>query len=313
MTSSCAVLRLVVPLLRFIFADIPQKVIALFIAVFLWFTAALDRSYVTSFSVPVTMGEVTTSKIITGFETRAATVTVEGKGRDLVGLRLRNPSFRLNIPELRAGAHRFGLDPASLNLPKTLTLRAIAPESVELRLSEVDKRTVTVQIPIKGQPAKGLTVTASSAATEAILVGPQEDISMFAAVVTESVDLARFRQSETLLLRVVPPSEDGFTVEPESVKVFVAVDREAARIFPSIPVRAVAPTSRSVTVTPKEAQIAVAGPAGRLDDLKPEDIVARIKVANLEPGQRRLPAEIVLPSGFHLVRCVPGLFEVTVR
>jgi YbbR domain-containing protein len=93
----------------------------------------------------------------------------------------------------------------------------------------------------------------------------------------------------------------------------VTIEKEGARIFLAIPVRVETQTERKVTVEPKQAQIAVAGPSSRLDQLKPADITARIKVADLEPGQHRLAAEIVLPPGFQLVRCEPSLFDVTVR
>lgn len=299
--------------LRFLFADIPQKIIALVVAVFLWFMAALDRNYVTSFSVPIELGEVTTSKIITDLETRYATVTVEGKGKDLAGIRMRNPLFRINVPELRAGFHKFALDPAGLNLPKSLKLHSIVPESVELRLSEAESRSVTVQIPAKGKPPKGFTTTFFPLADRVTLTGPRDDISLYPVVVTESLDLARCKESDTLFLRVLPPPAEGFTVAPETIPVLVDVDKEVARIFLAIPVLVLAPSARKVTVEPKEAQIAVSGPERLLHDLQPEDIVARVKITDQEPGKYRLAAEIILPPGLQLIRCVPEFFDVTVR
>lgn len=300
-------------LLRSFFGEIPPLVIALFIAVFLWFMAVLDRNYVTSFSFPVELGEVTTAKIITGLETRAATATIEGKGRDLVGLRLRQPSFRLNVPEARAGIQQLRLNPADLNLPKTLVVRALAPEYIELKLNEVGRRSVAVEVPLKGQRPAGMTVTSITPLAQVTLVGPQEDVPLFSTVFTESLDLTAVHQTDTVLLKLRPPAAEGFSTEPESVPVAVAVEKEGARIFLAIPVRPAAPHGRPLDIEPDQAQIAVAGPSSRLDGLRPNDINARIKVADLEPGRYRLAAEITLPQDFHLVRCEPALFDVTVK
>lgn len=313
LTPSFSLLRFAVRFLRFLTADIPQKIIALLIAVFLWFMAVLDRNYVIDFSVPVFLGEVTTAKIITGFETRTATATVAGKGRDLVAVRLRNPEFHLDIPEARPGVKEIKLDPADLNLPKTIELRAINPETVELTLNEVGERPVEVQVPVKGQLAQGLTITSITPTTDVTLVGPQDEVALFAKVATESLNLASIREDDTALLRVVTPPGEGFSTRPESVPVAITVEKEGARIFLAIPVRIVGPEGANVTVDPGEAQIAVAGPSRRLDGLKPTDITARITIADLAAGKHQLAAEIVLPPGFHLVRCEPPLFDVTIR
>ncbi len=300
-------------LLRFLFADIPQKVIALLIALFLWFVAALDRIYITSFPIPVEIGEKTSAKIITGFKTRSVTVTIEGKGRDIVGLRLRSPEFRLSVPDSDPGVRHIRLDPADLDLPKTLALRSITPDHIELELHKIGHRTVEVQVPVKGQLPKGLAVASIAPAAEVTLVGPEEDITLFASVTTESLNLGAIRENDTVRLHVFPPLVEGFSTKPETLPVVVLVEKEAARIFLNIQVRTDISRPGSIRVEPAEAQIAVAGPSSWLDKLKPSDIVARIRTADLEPGTHRLAAEIILPPGFHLVRCEPALFDVTVK
>lgn len=313
MTGLGAFLVSGVGFVRWLFADIPIKILALIIAVLFWFYAVLDRTYQTDITIPVRLGTVETKKVITEFETRAAIVTMEGRGRDLVGLRLRQPRFELTVPEGRAGIHWFRLDPGLIRLPSGVAIRAIAPESVELRLNEAETRRVAVEVPTRGEPIRGMSVSGLRVLTQVRLTGPKGDIGLYPAVLTETLDLGRLRAFDTMQVALQLPDAEGFTAVPGSVDVEVAVEQEGARIFLGVRVRATAPPGLKAVVTPDEAQIAVAGPTSLLERLDPAQVKASIKATDLPPGQHRLAAEISLPPEFHLVKCEPPMFDVTVR
>jgi len=299
--------------LRFFFGNLGIKLTALIVAGFLWFVAVLDRNYVTSFNVPVVLDKVETKKIVSDFESRTAEVRIEGRGRDLLFLRLRQPRFLLTVPEGMPGVKQLRLNPAELEIPANLSIRAIVPEYVELRLNEVGSRRVAVEVPTRGEPAKGLSIVGIEPLDRVTLLGPEDDVRLYATVYTESLALGRLRRTDTLTLRVLPPDEDGFKTDPEEVKVAVTLEKEEARIFLGVAVGVAAPEGHTAEVRPAEAQIAVAGPSSRLDELKPADISARVKLADLPPGEHRLAAEITIPAGFHLLNCEPALFDVTIR
>jgi YbbR domain-containing protein len=299
--------------LRFLFGDIGLKILALLIAVFIWFVAILNREYVTSYRVPVALDNIETRKIISEFETRHAEVAIAGKGSELVTLRLKTPKFSLTVPEGRAGVVELRLNAADLDLPAGLTVRSVTPEFIELRLNEVGTRTVAVDVPTRGRPAEGLTISSVRPFTKVELIGPEDDVRLFSRVYTESLDLGRVRTTDTVALRVLPPDAEGFSTDPETVAVVIEVEKEAARIFLGIPVRTSPPDGRDVTVEPEAAQVVVAGPSSRLDELKPAQVRARIDASTLEAGEHQLAADILLPPEFHLVRCEPARFRVIVR
>lgn len=297
---------------RLLFGNLGIKITALIVAAFLWFFAVLDRSYVTGFTVPVEVDRVETRKVISELQPRRAEVRIEGRGRDLVFFRLRQPRFLLTIPEGLPGAKQLRINPADLDLPANLSIRAILPEFVEYRLSEIGSRRVAVEVPTRGRPGRGLTIARVEPLDRVTLLGPEDDVRLFATVYTESLDLGRLRRSDTLRLRVRPPDEDGFRTDPDTVAVVVEVEKEETRIFLGIPVGVVAPDEYRVEVRPPEAQIAVSGPAGRFEELKPADIRARVRISGLKPGEHRLAAEITLPPGLLLAKCEPALFDITI-
>ncbi|MFO7676251.1 MAG: hypothetical protein R6X12_08060 [bacterium] len=299
--------------MRFVFGDLVIKLTAVIIAAFVWFVAVLDRSYVTSFVVPIAISRVETKKVVSEFQPGAAEVRIEGRGRDLLFFRLRQPRFLLTVPEGLPGAKQLRINPADLDIPANLSVRAIVPEYAEYRLSEVGSRRVAVEVPTRGEPPRGFSVDRIEALDRVTLFGPEDEVRLFATVNTESLDLGRVRRTDTVRLRVRPPEEDGFRTDPESVLVAVAVEKEEARIFLGIPVGVIAPEGYDVEVRPPQAQIAVAGPSTRFEELKPADIRARVKISGLKAGEHRLAAEIVLPPGFQLVKCEPALFDVIIR
>jgi YbbR domain-containing protein len=299
--------------LQSILRDLPLKIVAVVTAVFIWFFGVLDRTYTTSFTVPVVLNKTESKRVISDIDTKSAVVTIEGKGKDLIGVHFRQVEFHVTPPEGKVGDKQLKLSVADLKLPSNVNVRSVNPENVELRMSEAASKAVAVQIPTTGQPASGLTVIVNRPATQVRLLGSEDDLKLVNAVYTETLNLASVTEPGIRRLRVLVPPGGFLGTEPESVDVNITTEKEGARIFLGVPVQVVAPEGRKAEIEPSEAQIAVAGPASRIDSLKLEDILAQVKVSGLQPGGYRLAAEISLPAEFHLVKCEPQLFDVTVR
>jgi YbbR domain-containing protein len=300
-------------LLRFLTRDLSLRLVALFIAGFFWVVAVLDRTYNVRLSVPVTAARSGTRQVIPDIDVKNAVVTLEGKGRDLLGVKPRQLAFQLEIPDGKVGTRQLQLSPAALKLPPDVRVRALDPDNVEMKLSAAQSRAVAVQVPTRGQPASGVALSVNEPPAQVKLSGTEEDVKLAPAVTTETLDLATVTEPGRRRLKVIPPEGGRYAVVPESVDVTIALEKEAARIFLGVPVKVVGADAGRVEIDPVEAQIAVAGPASRTGTLKPADIVAQVRVSGLGPGDYQLAAEISLPPGFHMVRCEPQLFDVTVR
>jgi len=300
-------------LLRFLTHDVSLKLVALFIAGFFWAVAVLDRTYDVRVTVPVTAAKPDGKQVIPDIDVKNTAVTLEGKGRDLLGVKVRQLAFRLEIPDGKVGTRRLQLSPAALKLPPDVRVRALDPDNVEMKLTAASSRTVGVQVPTRGQPASGIALSVNEPPAQVRLSGTEEDLKVASAVTTETLDLATVTEPGRRRLRVVPPEGGRYSVAPESVDVVIALEKEGARIFLGLPVRAAGLDAARVEVEPAEAQIAVAGPSSKIGSLKQSDITAQIKVAGLGPGDYQLAAEITLPPGFHLVKCEPQLFDVIVK
>ncbi len=303
----------VVHLLRIITSNLGLKILALFFAVFLWLVAVLDRSYEVRVRVPIVLGDQRQeARVITDVDARTAVVTISGKGKELLRLRSQRLEFRPVVPEGRFGSRQIKLNVSDLNLPGNLTVRAVEPEMIEVRLGPAASREVRVTVPTKGQPGGGMMVSELRVNTPVRVTGTAADIEQITEIYTETLDLSSVRSNEVRRLAVQMPRA-GVTCTPETVEVEIQLEKEGARILLGLPVRVLAPPTCEVRVEPAEAQVAIAGPADRIDSIEPSDITVQIKISSLSPGQYRLGADVVLPEKFRLVKIEPLLFDVTVR
>jgi YbbR domain-containing protein len=300
-------------LLRFLARDVSLKIVALFIAGFFWVVAVLDRTYDVRVVVPIAAAKTDAKQVISDIDVKSTVATLEGKGRDLLGVKPWQLAFRLEAPGGKAGTRQLQLSPAALKLPPDVRVRALDPDNVELKLAAASSRVVQVQVPTKGQAASGTALTVNDPPAEVRLSGTEEDLRVAPAVTTETLDLATVTAPGRHRLKIVAPGDGRYAVQPDSVDVVIALEKEGARIFLGLPVTPVGTDPQRVEIDPTEAQIAVAGPASRVALLKQSDITAQIKVSGLAAGEYQLAAEISLPPGFHVVKCEPQTFDVIVK
>lgn len=299
--------------LRLVFGNVSLKILAFVFALFLWVLAVLDRTYEVKIDVPVKVVEKgRTERVITDVDAKVAVVVLSGKGKELVRVKRSVLEFKPVVPEGKFGTRQVRLNPSDLKLPPGLVVRSIEPEIIEIKLGPARAKEVAVSVPTKNHPAAGMMTSQIKVLSGVRLVGPIEELQSYSSVATETLDLSTVQQNEIRRLRVVPPPR-GFFCIPESVDVEVVLEKEAARIFLGLPVQIVAPPTIDVQVVPNEAQIAVAGPANKIDSLKPSDITVQIKISGLGPGSYRLGADVSLPERFRMVKIEPQLFDVTIR
>ncbi|MBN2465504.1 hypothetical protein JXD38_07775 [candidate division WOR-3 bacterium] len=300
-------------LLRIVTQNVSLKILALLIAFFFWAVAVLDRTYDVRVAVPISAAKPSGRQVVTDIDAKNTMVTLEGKGRDLLGVRPRHLTFQLEVPDGKLGTRQLQLSPAALKLPPDVRVRALDPDNVELKLGAASSRKVPVQVPTKGHAPSGVALSVNDPPAQVSLSGTEEDLRAAMPVQTETLDLATVNAPGRRRLQVIPPDDARYSVEPESIDVVIELEKEVARIFLGLPVAPVGIDPQRIEMDPTEAQIAVAGPASSINTLKHTDITAQVRVSGLVPGDYQLAAEITLPPGFHLVKCEPQLFDVTVK
>ena len=300
-------------ILRFLFKDIYIKILALVIAILIYFNAVMERAQVMTLKIPIVATNLAEGQVIADKNTDKAILTIQGKGKDFIGLHPDQLQFKLDLANSKLGVKKVKLFPEELGLPTTLTLKAIDPEYVELTIDRLSKKPVEISIPLKNKLDKGYALVNIATKSDISLIGPKEDINFISMVNAESLDLSDVKESKDIKLKIIPPEGENFRVEPNSVEVSIQIEKETARIFLGISLDIEGLKGRLISLEPDEAQIAVAGPESKLKALRPYGIKAKLDLANYGPGTHQVRAEITLPPGISLVKCEPPFFQVKIR
>lgn len=300
-------------ILRFLFRDIYIKILALVIAILIYFNAVMERAQIMTLKIPIIVTNLAEGQVIADKNTDKAILTIQGKGKDFIGLHSDRLQFKLDLANSKLGVKKVKLFPEELGLPANLTLKTIDPEYVELTIDRLSKKPVEIAIPIKNKLDKGLALVNIAPRTDVSLIGPKDDINFISMVNAESLDLSNLKESKDIKLKIIPPEGENFSVEPNSVEVSVQIEKETARIFLGIPIAIGGLKGRLTNLEPNEAQIAVAGPESKLKALRPSEIKAKLNLADYGSGTHQVRAEISLPPGIALVKCEPAFFQVTIR
>ena len=298
---------------NFLLRDIYLKILALAIAILIYINAVLERTHSMSLKIPITFTNLAEGQVISEKSVDKAILLIEGKGKDFIGLYPKRLAFKINLEKTKLGNQKIKLFPEELGLPSTVSLKTIDPENVELTIDRLSKKSVEVSIPLKGKLEKGYTLVNIVPKTDVYLTGPRSDLNFISVVNTESLDIEEIMESKDIKLKVILPEGDNFSLESDSIEVSIRVEKESARIFLAVPLQIVGIKSRTVTVEPREAQIAVAGAESKLETMKPESIIARINITDLLAGTHQVRAEITLPPGISLVKCEPAFFRVKIQ
>lgn len=286
--------------------DLPLKLLALAIALIVWFLASVERTYEVEFELELRPRGLPAGLTIVQESATRVRVRAQGRGWDLLSLYFGSRAIHLDLSRAQPGRFELKLDPSSVLAGSPLILKELKPTQVEFLVDELTQRQVELYIPIRGSPPPGLSLLRVDGPESVVVRGGVDQVASLRLISTEPLNLARLGEDLREWLRVVVPK--GLRVEPipESVQVGVVLEPTLRRELPGVRVR----TEPGVRVSPPKARIVVSGPKSVVEAITPEALPLLIQTENLPPGVYELRAEILLPEGVVLEECEPALFRI---
>jgi YbbR domain-containing protein len=290
----------------------PIKLAAVFLAVMLYVAVQLQRPVTENFAmkldVDVPPGRSLRQKPPTVW------VTISGKGTEVLRLRSFPSTIRKAVPDtLSAATWLVRLENADVAIPKgaDVFVYEITPREVTLSLDSVVRKDVPVVPLVTVVPESNHVMRREIgfAPTAVRLVGPERELAGIESVTTVPTQLTSvagvFQHAvaiDTAPLGVVRVSPKEVTVSGETTPL-------AERTFAGITVESGAGQFVGVTVDPPRVQVAVRGPADRLEHLT-RDSVRVVAVSAAAGGYARL--RVLGPAGVD-VRAIPESVAVRRR
>jgi YbbR domain-containing protein len=297
------------------FRNIGLKVLALAIAMLLWFTMAGEHVVERIVRVPLEMQNRPERLELVGSPPDQVEVHLRGSSGLLSRLQPGDIVAILDLEAARPGSRLFHLRTDQVRSPFGVTVSQVIPQTVSLAFENGEARTVPIRADVEGEPAPGYVlgkVTVSPSSVE--VVGPSSDVHALREATTEpvTIDGATATVEHTVTVGV---DDSALRLrEPLSATVRAEIlPAPIERTFAEVVVQARnTPQGRQADVTAR-VTVAVRGGRDALAQLEASSIVAFVDLAGLGPGRYNLPVRIDPSRAFGVSRIEPPVVEVRIR
>jgi YbbR domain-containing protein len=283
-------------------ANLGVKLLALLVAMVIWFNAIGQREDERSYLVPLSFSGLSDTLTVTGRVPSDVQIAVTGTRRDLLLLEFKKLSVSLNMHRAEPGRFTQRLSVSDVVLPPDVEprkVRIISPLLVDVTLERIVTKRVRVAVSLSGGlPGNQLLSSIPEAIPGWVLItGPESIVNRMDKVRTRPIELDRIRDSgerETAL------DVDGtiLSCEPAKVKIGLFVSERGRRVLANIPPTVLVDELDVVAeVVPNAVSLTLEGPKSLLDTLSSKDVSVLIDLSGKSPGRYLLAPEVIVPNG----------------
>lgn len=211
----------------FLLDNLGLKLVSLLLAVVVYLHVYTERPATMIVSFPVEVTGLPESLAVTRSRPAAVAAELTGTGKQLIRLRLTEPSLRLTMPGARAGLHRRHVTVEDLPVRDPEPLQAaqlIEPTEIELEIERVFAKSVPVVARFTGIAAGGVAPGWSAQPAAVVVRGPRSVLAGIDSLPLEAVKSGSRRDTLRTLARVANLPH-GCTVDPPTVVLRVAPAR----------------------------------------------------------------------------------------
>ncbi len=212
-------------------SNLRLKILALVIAVFLWFVAHLSGSAHVErpFDVPVVLTGVPAGLIASSRSADKVNVTVSGPRSVLRKIAVEKLEYVIDASKMQPGEARFDVDLSQLEMPRGTRIIGRAPSQISIQFEKRKNKIVPVQVEQTGTLAPGLHLAKVEVVPPYVeITGPEREVTRMTSIATEAIDLSAMRGIVETQVRVVPSGKNIQLVTDAPVTVKVWIDRQAS-------------------------------------------------------------------------------------
>jgi YbbR domain-containing protein len=220
--------------------------------------------------------------------------------------------IRANVKDLKTGVFTQRIFSDSIKLPLGVKVLSINPNVIQMRVEELKRKSVAVQLSTQGEIPEGHKLLKTEYLPSQIRIkGPKNRIQMINALSTVPVDLSQVRES-----MVIPLAFDfkSMGIDPDSVlpELYIEMQgRGPAFRVKHVPVK-VKSTGKASTEVEEVTVIVRTDPEDPVK-VEGEEVTALIDVRDMPPGEYNKWIRVQLPEKVHLVRVIPASTRVVVK
>jgi YbbR domain-containing protein len=278
------------------------SLIALVLAVILWYNVGGEKRVDTSVMIPVEVINLPRELVISNQFKRQIEVTVNGPRSLILELENSQISRQIDLSQATPGTRVVTNDVDSINFPRGIDVLRIQPSSIILSLDKLVKRTFPINPVTTGEPMVGYILKRLKMEPEVIsITGPETVLSQYDVLRTKVINIAGLNRS---IQTQVPLDLEPAIVEligETTVTADIIIGLETVQKEYQLPLKA---PPNSAKGTPKTVRVIASVPQYLLDQkLKIDDFLSVLVVVDEENNigvikvipekELELPVEIV--------------------
>ncbi|UCB52389.1 MAG: hypothetical protein JSV10_10480 [Candidatus Zixiibacteriota bacterium] len=306
---------------RIIFQSFWFKLVAIVMALLLWFHVATDKVYEHGHTFPLEILNVPERLILAEEIPHDIDVKVRGKGKELLKLLLAEKrSIRIDAQEFKRGETDYSIGPEQVPIPEGLELRVtgiLPSENLKVWLDYTMEKKLKVQPDIKIVPAEGFEVVGELHYNpqEVTISGPRMWVRDLKLISTQKIAKEDVDESVSDQVDLVLPEGYNLLLSSQKIHFSQNIEGIVERRIPGLPVELTSvPRRREITIEPDSIDVTISGAQSLLAEIGAEQIRVTVNCANAKKDETvKLPVEVKLPAKVSLKRALPDSVEASVK
>lgn len=170
--------------------DAGKKILAILIAISLWFVANLQHDVEKNISIDVNYTNLPKGLIIVNNPPETLNIRVRGPRSQLSAISPKDMVFTIDLSNLTTGTSMFEIRTDQLIPPRDVQVTGISPSEINLDVDKLVQKKVSVE-PVLGQPDEGYEIADTTNVIPEVVVirGPEKLLKTIKSVGTDPVSL----------------------------------------------------------------------------------------------------------------------------
>lgn len=294
------------------------KVLALIVALLVWFNASGQEQVVRMRQAPLVIEGVADSLALASTVPASADLRITATRRQIIVLGFQRLVVAADLSGLGPGRQRLPLsgdDVRGIGGLEPGHVQVVSPAVLDVDLEPMETRRLQVSLETIGALPGNLLLLQDGVAIDPAWVtvrGPESQVVRFQHVSTEAIDLSKVRESGTREVDLNMP-DASVSCQPKRVSVTIRVSPRGERVLANVPPTVLLDSGDvEALVEPKTVSLTLEGPSAVLDTLASDDVSVLLTVKGRAKGAYRMVPQVILPPGIRLATMSADTFDVQV-
>lgn len=302
-------------LFKKILKDLPLKIIAIVLAIILWYYVSGIKNSERIIDIPLEIVNLPENVMIVSPLPNKVTVKLRGPRNLLYRVSSEKQKYKIDVKGLQIGTNMLNFSGDELDLPQGVQIVWISPGSLTITMSETVRKKLVVVPRIVGTPGKGYKVvnyTVTPAQIE--IIGTKESLNGIEKVYTKEIDVTGETENLSSLFIQLDVAQFIYKyIETDTVSVDIVISPNyITKVLSNVRV-IVKNGTFEYHIFPETVDVEISGPENYLEAFPLKEIEAYINIEGMKAGVYRVRPVVKVPDNVRVETIRPEEIELTIR